>query len=51
MAVTFQRNAGLIVLAIWLILHGLAGATSLVLPGQLMAVLAILSGVLILVGR
>lgn len=51
MAVTFQRNAGMLVLAVWLIIYGLAGTTALVLPVPLMAVLALLAGILILVGR
>lgn len=51
MAVTFQRNVGLLLLAVWLILYGLAGLVALGLPGPLMAVLALLAGVLILVGR
>jgi hypothetical protein len=40
MAVTFQRNAGVPLLALWLILHGLAGMIALVLPAPLMVVLA-----------
>lgn len=51
MAVTFQRNVGMLLLAVWLILYGLAGLVALALPGPLMAVLALLAGVLILVGR
>ena len=51
MAVTFQRNIGMLLLAVWLILYGLAGTIALVLPAPLMAVLAILTGILILVGR
>jgi hypothetical protein len=51
MAVTFQRNVGMLLLAIWLILYGLAGMIALGLPAPLMAVLALLAGVLILVGR
>lgn len=51
MAVAFQRNIGLLILAIWLILHGLAGMMALPLPAPLMSVLAVLSGILILVGR
>lgn len=51
MAVTFQRNAGMLLLAVWLILQGLAGVAALGLPALLMAVLALLAGVLILVGR
>jgi hypothetical protein len=51
MPVTFQRNVGMLLLAVWLILYGLAGMTALVLPAPLMAVLALLAGILILVGR
>jgi hypothetical protein len=51
MAVTFQRNVGMLLLGIWLVLYGLAGMTALALPGPLMAVLALLAGILILVGR
>jgi hypothetical protein len=51
MPVTFQRNAGMLLLALWLILSGLAGMIALVLPAPLMAVLALLAGILILVGR
>jgi hypothetical protein len=51
MAVTFQRNLGMLLLAIWLILYGLAGLVALALPVPLMALLALLAGILILVGR
>ena len=51
MAITFQRNIGMLLLAVWLILYGLAGTIALVLPAPLMAVLALLTGILILVGR
>jgi hypothetical protein len=51
MAVTFQRNVGMLLLAVWLILNGLAGLIAIALPFQLMAILALLAGVLILVGR
>lgn len=44
-------NIGMLLLAIWLILQGLAGLTALALPAHLMAVLAIVAGILILVGR
>lgn len=47
----FQKSVGLLLLAVWLILYGLAGLVSFALPGPLMAVLALLAGVLILVGR
>jgi hypothetical protein len=51
MAVGFQRNIGMLLLAIFLILYGLSGLVALRLPYPLMAVLALLSGVLILAGR
>ena len=51
MAVTFQKNVGMLILAILLILYGLSGLFALGLPAPLMAVLALLAGVLILVGR
>ena len=51
MAITFQRNVGMLLLGAWLILYGLAGMIALVLPPPLMAVLALLAGILILVGR
>jgi hypothetical protein len=51
MAVTFQRNVGMLLLAVWLILYGVSGMVALGLPAPLMAVLALLAGILILVGR
>ena len=51
MAVTFQRNMGMLLLAVWLILSGVAGMIGLALPVPLMPVLALLAGILILVGR
>jgi hypothetical protein len=51
MAVTLQRNVGMLLLGVWLVLYGLAGLIALVLPAPLMAVLALLAGILILVGR
>jgi hypothetical protein len=51
MALGIQRNIGMLLLAIWLILSGIAGMTALMLPSPLMAVLALLAGILILVGR
>jgi hypothetical protein len=41
----------MLLLAVWLILSGLAGIIALVLPAPLMSVLALLAGILILVGR
>jgi len=51
MAMMFPRNVGMLLLAIWLILYGLAGIIALGLPSQLMSVLALLAGILILAGR
>jgi len=53
MAQTFSlnRNMGMLVLAAWLILSGLSGLVALGLPMIVMSVLALIAGVLILVGR
>ena len=51
MAIRFQRNMGMLLLGIWLVLYGVAGMVALGLPSPLMAVLALLAGVLILAGR
>ena len=51
MAFPFQRNAGMVVLGLWLLLYGLAGLVALGLPSPLMAVLALIAGILILAGR
>ena len=51
MAVNVQKNMGMLALAIWLILNGLGGVISFTLPGPVMPVLALLAGILILVGR
>ena len=51
MAISFQRNAGMLVLGIWLVLYGLVGIVPLGLPYPLMAALALIAGILILAGR
>jgi hypothetical protein len=51
MAVGIQRNAGFLVLAVWLILYGISSFASLGLPPAVMGVLALIAGVLILAGR
>ena len=51
MAVIFQRNAGFLVLGIWLLLYGLAGIVPLALPPLVMALLALIAGVLIIAAR
>jgi hypothetical protein len=49
--VGLNRNLGMLLLAVWLILTGLSGLIALPLPAVLSAVLALLAGILILVGR
>jgi hypothetical protein len=51
MAVVLQRNIGMLLLAIFLVLYGLAGMVALGLPSPVLAVLALLAGLLILLGR
>lgn len=51
MAITLTRSAGMLLLAVWLILTGLSGLLSLGLPHVLMSVVALIAGALILVGR
>ena len=53
MPIVFQRNVGLLVLAVWLILYGIVGlgVVHVALPASLMAVLALIAGILILIGR
>ena len=51
MAVAVTRSVGMLLLAIYLIITGLAGVASLPIPGAVMAILALLAGIFILVGR
>ena len=51
MAVMVTRSAGMLLLAAWLIITGLAGLVALPIPAVVMSVLALIAGVLILVGR
>ena len=50
MAIRITRSAGMLLLAIWLILTGIAGFAALPIPHVLMSALALIAGVLILVG-
>jgi len=50
MAVRVTRSAGMLLLAIWLILTGIGGLGVGPIPGVLMAALALIAGVLILIG-
>jgi hypothetical protein len=51
MAIAVTRNAGMLLLAIWLILTGLSGLLALGLPHVLMSAVALIAGLLILTGR
>lgn len=51
MASGFNRNIGMLLLGLWLILYGLSGLVAFGLPTMLMAVLALIAGILIIVGR
>jgi hypothetical protein len=48
-----KRGLGTLLLGVWLLLHGLTALIGLHFPflGTLMAVLALISGILLLVGR
>ena len=41
----------MLVLGIWLLLTGIGGLAALPIPGVIMAVLALLAGILILIGQ
>ena len=47
----FQKNLGLLLLAIYLILIGVMSLFSVAIPPVLMGVLALAAGILILIGR
>lgn len=51
MAVNVQKNMGFMVLAIWLILYGVMGFVAFALPAPVMPALALIAGILILIGR
>jgi hypothetical protein len=51
MAIAVTRNAGMLLLAIWLILTGVAGLIPLGLPHVVLSAIALIAGALILVGR
>jgi hypothetical protein len=51
MAIRTTRNLGMLLLAIWLILVGVGGLATLPIPPVVSAVLALIAGILILIGR
>jgi hypothetical protein len=48
---TFTRNIGMLLLAIYLILVGIIAIAGLAIPPLLTGVLALLAGIFILIGR
>jgi len=50
MAIRTTRSAGMLLLALWLILTGVSGFAALPIPHLIMAALALIAGVLILIG-
>jgi hypothetical protein len=51
MAVRVTRSLGMLLLGVWLVLSGVSALVPLPIPGVLMAVLALIAGILILVQR
>ncbi len=47
----FQKNIGMLLLAIFLILYGIATAFSIAVPVVILGVLALIAGILILIGK
>ena len=50
-SMNFTKNIGMLLLAIYLILVGIASLTAIVIPAVLMGILALLAGIFILIGR
>ena len=48
---TLTRSAGMLLLGIWLILTGIGALAPLPIPGIVSGVIALLAGILILIGR
>ena len=51
MAIRTTRNAGTLLLAIWLILTGIGVFVPLPIPAFLMGALALIAGLLLLIGK
>jgi hypothetical protein len=51
MAIHIPSTLGMLILAIWLILMGVSALVTLAVPATVMGVLALIAGVLILIGR
>jgi hypothetical protein len=51
MATVLNRNIGMLLLGVWLILTGLLGLAAFGMPPIVMSILALVAGALIIVGR
>jgi hypothetical protein len=51
MVLRLNRNAGMTILGVYLVLAGLSGLIALGLPPVVMSALALIAGILILAGR
>jgi hypothetical protein len=47
----FTKNIGMLLLAIYLILVGINGLTGFIIPAILLAILALVAGIMILIGK
>ena len=47
----FNKNIGMLLLALYLILVGIMSLAGVVIPGILLGILALAAGILILIGR
>ena len=47
----FTKNIGMLVLAIFLIVYGIATAFAIAIPVMLLGILALVAGILILLGK
>ena len=47
----FQKNIGFLLLAIYLILVGIMSLAAVAIPGIVLGILALLAGIMILIGR
>lgn len=50
-SMNFTKNLGMLVLAIFLIVYGIATTFTIAIPVVLLGVLALIAGVLILIGK
>jgi hypothetical protein len=51
MALVLRSNVGMLLLGIWLVVQGITGFVPLSFPAPVLSLIALLAGVLILVGR